>query len=115
MVSGNLECRGAGVSEPDRQLLGVVLRLRNAFGQFLVPRLGLDHGQLRVAIFQNVNGGERLAALAVAFDAPGRNRILAPDAAAFDHAPPRSGECGVDVLGACLGFVQVDVPIKKSG
>jgi hypothetical protein len=41
----------------------------------------------------------------VTFDAAGRNRILAPDAAALDDAPARRFQRGINVLGACLGFV----------
>ena len=58
-----------------------------------------------IAIDQHVIGGERLAAPPVAFDAAQRDRILAPDAAAFDHAPARRLEGGVDVLGSGFGFV----------
>ena len=94
-----------GVGEADGQLAGIVLRLRHAFGQRLVPRLGLDHGQLVVAIDQHVVGGQRLAAPPVAFDAAQRDRILAADAAALDHAPARRLQRGIDVLGSGLGFV----------
>ena len=72
-----------------------------------VPRLGLDDGQLGVAIDQHVIGGERLAAPPVAFDAAQRDRIFAPDAAAFDHTPARRLQRGVDVLGSGFGFVHV--------
>ena len=41
----------------------------------------------------------------MAFDAARRDRVLAPDAAALDHAPARRRERGVDVLGSGLGFV----------
>ena len=70
-----------------------------------VPRLGLDDGELGVAIDQHVVGGERLAAPAVAFDAAERDRILAPDAAALDDAPAGRLQRGIDVLGSGLGFV----------
>ena len=94
-----------GVGEADGELAGVVLRLRHAFGQRFVPRLGLDDGQLGVAIDQHVIGGERLAAPPVAFDAAQRDRILAPNAAALDDAPAGGRERGVDVLGSGFGFV----------
>jgi hypothetical protein len=34
-----------------------------------------------------------------------RDWVFAPDAAAFDHGPSRSGEGWIDVLGSPLGFV----------
>ena len=94
-----------GVGEADGQLAGVVLGLRHALGQRLVPRLGLDDGELGVAIDQHVIGGERLAAPSVAFEAARRDGVFAPDAAAFDHAPARRFQCGVDMFGSGLGFV----------
>ena len=89
----------------DRQLAGVVLGLRHALGQRFIPRLGLDDGELGVAILKHVIGGERLAASPVAFDAAERDRIFAPDAAAFDDAPARRFQGGIDMLGSGFGFV----------
>ena len=48
-----------GIGEAHGHLARVVLGLRHAFGQRLVPRLGLVHGQLVVAIDQHVVGDER--------------------------------------------------------
>ena len=45
-----------GIGVADGQFPGVIFRLRYAFGQFFIPRLGLDDGQLGVAIDQNVVG-----------------------------------------------------------
>ena len=42
---------------------------------------------------------QRLAAFAVALDASGRNRVLASDAAALDHAPARRLQRGVNKSG----------------
>ena len=56
-------------------------------GQRFVPRLGLDYCQLGVAVFQYIVRRQRLAPLAASLDAAQCDRILAPDAAAFDHAP----------------------------
>ena len=67
-----------GVGIPHRQLARVVLRLHHALGQFFVPRLGLVHSQLGVAIFQHVIRGERLPAPTVAFDAAQRDGIPVP-------------------------------------
>ena len=53
-----------GVGEADGQLAGVVLGLADAFGQRLVPRLGLDDRELAVAVDQHVVGRERLAGAA---------------------------------------------------
>ena len=55
----------------DGQFPRVILGLRHAFGQFFVPCLGLDDGQLGVAIHEHVIGGECLATSPVAFDATG--------------------------------------------
>ena len=52
-----------GVGEADGKFAGVILRLRHALGQFFIPRLGLDDGELGVAILQNVICRERFAAL----------------------------------------------------
>ena len=93
------------VGEAHGHLAGVVLGLGDALGERLVPRLGLDHGQLAVAVDEDVVGGERLAAVAVALDAARRDRVLAQDAAALDDAPAGRLERGVDVLGSGLGFV----------
>ena len=97
----------AGISEANGQLARVILGLTHALGQQFVPRLRLDHGQLGVAIFQHVIGGERLAPLSVALDTTQRNRILAPDATAVDHAPASRRQRGVNVFGSGFGFVHV--------
>ncbi len=46
-----------------------------------------------------------LAAPPQPFEAPWRDRDLTPDSAAFDHAPTRRLQRGIDVLGAGFGFV----------
>ena len=68
------------------------------------PALGLDHRQLVVAVGQHVVGDLRLGAPARAFEAA-EGDVLAPHPAAFDHAPARRLQRGVDQLGAGLGFV----------
>ena len=83
----------------------VVFGLRHSLGHLFVPGLGLDDGEFVIAIDQDVIGSERLAASAVAFEATQRDRIFAPDAAAFDHAPARRRQRGVNALGSGLGFV----------
>ena len=45
-----------GVGEAHCHLAGIILGLRHAFRQRLVPRLGFVHGQLVVAIDQHVIG-----------------------------------------------------------
>ena len=99
-----------GVGEADGELARVVLGLRHALGQRLIPRLGLDDGQLGVPIDQHVIGAERLAAPPLAFEPAERDRVLPPDPAALDHAPARRREGGVDVLGSGFGFVHGDSP-----
>jgi hypothetical protein len=95
----------AGVGEPHGQLPRVVLGLRDAPGQRLVPRLGLDHRQLAVAVHQHVVGGQRTPAPPVPLQAASRDLVLAEDAAAVHHAPAGLPDGGVDVLGSGLGFV----------
>ena len=94
-----------GVGELDRELRGVVLGLADTGGEFLVPRLGLNDGELGVAIDEHVVGDVGLAAPPVALDATGGDTMLAQDFAAFDDAPTDRFQGGVDMLGACLGFV----------
>jgi len=79
--------------------------LRHALGERFVPCLGLDDGEFVVAIDEHVIGRERLAAPPEPFDAPECDGILAQDAAALDHAPPRGLEGGINVFGSGFGFV----------
>ena len=60
-----------GIGEARLQLVGIVFRLPDAFGQRLVPRLGLDHRQLVVAIDQHIVGDLGFAAPARASMRPG--------------------------------------------
>ncbi len=100
-----------GIREPDGHFRRVILGLRHAFRQRLVPRFGLVHGQLAIAINQHVIGDERLAAATVAFDAAQRDRIFAQDLAAFDDAPARRFQCRIYMLGAGFGFVHLMFPV----
>ena len=45
-----------GVGEANRELCGVLLGLRDAFGERFVPGLGFDDGELGVAVFEDVVG-----------------------------------------------------------
>src|ERR1035438_6726292 len=96
-----------GIGVTNGQLARVILRLPDAFGQFFFQRLGFANAEFGVSNFQDVIGGEWFAAFAVALDATGRNRILAPDAAALDDAPARRLQRGINMFGACLGFVHL--------
>jgi len=99
-----------GIGKAHRQLARVVLALRHPFGQLLIPRLGLNHGQLAVAVFQHVIGGERLPAPAQPLDAPRRDGKLPPDATALHDAPARRRQRGVNMLGSGFGFVHGNAP-----
>jgi len=94
-----------GVGESNSHLRGVVLRLGDALGQRLVPRLGLVHGELAVAIDQHVVGVVRPRAPAEAFNAARSDGILAQDLAALDVAPARRLQGGINMLGSGIGFV----------
>ena len=80
-----------------------------------VPSLGLDDGEFVIAMDQNVIGGEGLTASAVAFNAAQRDRIFAPDAAAFDHAPACRRQSRVNTFGSGLGFVHRILQIAGEG
>ncbi len=87
------------------QLACVVLRLPDALGQCLIPRLGLDDGQLGVAVFQHVVGYERSPAPARPLDPAGCNPVLAPNSASLDHAPACRRKGRIDVFGSGFGLV----------
>ena len=93
------------VGEPDRLLGRVSLGLAQAFGQCLVPGLGLVHGELRVAIDEHMVGDVSLAAPPLAFDAAGGDAVLPQDLAPLDGAPARRLQRGIDRFGARRGFV----------
>ncbi len=95
-----------GIAITDGELIGVVLRLRHAFGQRFVPGLGFDDGEFVVAIDEHVIGSQRLAAPSKPFDSSERDGIFTQDAAALDHGPACGLQGGVNVLGSGFGFVQ---------
>jgi hypothetical protein len=84
--------------------------LRHAFGNRVIPWLGLDDGQFVIAIDQNVIGGQGFAAPPVAFDAAERDGVLARDATAFAYTPTGSLEGGIDMLGSGFGFRCLSLP-----
>ena len=79
--------------------------MADAFGQRLVPGLGLDDCQLAIAMDEDVVGGELRAAVAMALDAAWRDRVLAKDATTLDQTPAHRRQSGIDVLGSGLRFV----------
>ena len=94
-----------GVGVADGELACVIFRLADTLGQLLVLRLGLNDGQLHVAINQHIVGDIRLAAPSTPFDTSGRNAVFAKDFAALDNAPACGSERGVDVFSSGFGFV----------
>ena len=94
-----------GIGEADGEAAGVFLGLADALGEGDVPGFGFDDGEPAVAVFEDVIRDERFGALSAAFDAAGGDGEFAPDAAAFDDAPARRFQGGVDVLGSGFGFV----------
>jgi hypothetical protein len=74
-----------------------------------VPGLGLDDGELGVAVDEDVIGGEGLTPAAVPFEPAEGDRVLAANAAAVDDAPAGGRRGGVDVVGPGFGFVYGDV------
>ena len=103
------------VGVADGHLFRVVLGLRQTFGERLVPRFGLDDGELGIAVFEDVIRAERVAVPDIsgdtAFDATGRNPVVTPDAAAVGHAPSCRFQRGIDVLGSGFGFVHFFFPL----
>jgi hypothetical protein len=79
--------------------------LSEALGERFIPGFGFDDGEFVVAIDEDVVGDFRFGAFAVALDASGSDAIFAMNFAALDNAPTSRLESGIDVLGACLGFV----------
>ncbi len=94
-----------GIREASADLVGIALRLGHAFGQRFVPGLGFDHGKLVIAIDEHVVGAQRLGAPTMPFHSSERDGVLAQNPAAFDHAPARRLERGINVLGSGFGFV----------
>ena len=93
-----------GIGEAGLQLLGVFLRLADAFGIGQIPPLGLDHGELVVAVGQHIVGDVLGGALARPLQ-PAEGDDLAAHPARLHHAPARRLQGGVDQLGAGFGLV----------
>ena len=94
-----------GVGVADRQLGCVIFGLPDALGEFFVPRLRFDNGELGVAIDQHIIRDVRLPSPAATFDAASRDTVLAQDFTSLHDTPPRRFQCGVDVFGSGFGFV----------
>ena len=93
------------VGVADRQLGCVIFGLPDALGEFFVPRLRFDNGELGVAIHQHIIRDVRLPSPAATFDAASRDTVLAQDFTSLHDTPPRRFQCGVDVFGSGFGFV----------
>ena len=93
------------------ELLGVFLRLSHAFGIRQVPPLGLDHGQLVVAVGQHIIGDVLGGALACPLQ-PSEGDHLTAHPARLHHAPARRLQGGVDQLGAGFGLVHATASCK---
>ncbi|HLS81163.1 MAG TPA: hypothetical protein VK025_07155 [Steroidobacter sp.] len=91
----------------DRELGRVILGLLHSERQRLIPRFGFNDGQTGVAIDEQVIGGERLRSPPMPLQSPKGDRVLAPYAAAFNHAPACRFQCRVDVISAGFGLVHV--------
>jgi hypothetical protein len=74
-----------GVREPKFQFFGVLLRLSHPFGQWAVPRFGLNDGEFRIAINEHVIGNDWFATFSVAFEPSERDRIFPADLTPFDN------------------------------
>src|SRR5712664_2660712 len=94
----------AGVGVANRNLLGVVLRLRHSLGQFEVPFFRLDDADLGVAIDENVICFQRLGSSAKALKAAYRDWMIARNTTALHHTPSCLLERRIDMLGACVVF-----------
>jgi hypothetical protein len=91
------------VGEAGPEAAGVVLGLADAGGVAEAGALGLDHGELAVAVAQHVIGRERVRPPAAARDPAGADH-LAPDPRAADDTPSGLAQDGVDAVGAGVGF-----------
>ena len=89
----------------DGELACVIFRLADTLGQLLVLRLGLNDGQLHVAINQHIVGDIRLAAPSTPFDAASCDAVFAEDFATLDDALTCCSERGIDQFGFGFGFV----------
>jgi hypothetical protein len=94
-----------GVGVADGELARVILGLADALVQCLAFRLGLDHGQLSVAIDQHIIRDVRLAAPPVALDAACGDAVFAEDSTALNDAPACGFQGGVNQFSAGFGFV----------
>ncbi len=94
-----------GVGVADGELAGVIFGLADTLSQLLVLRLGLNHGELHVAIYQHIDGDIRLAAPTAPFDAASRDAVFAEDFATLDNAPTCRSERAVYQFGSGLSFV----------
>ena len=93
------------VGVADRQLGCVIFGLPDALGEFFVPRLRLDNGELGIAIDQHIIRDVRLPSPPPTFDAAFGDAVLAQDFTSLHDTPPRRFQCGVDVFGSGFGFV----------
>jgi len=100
-------------------LVGIVLGLRQTFGERFVPSFGFDHGEFGIAVFENVVGAQWIAAPHLpsnsTFDTTGRDEVITPNPTAVHHTPSRGFQCGIDVFGSGFGFVHSvlrDCPAK---
>ena len=84
-------------------------------GQRLIPRLGLDHRELLVAVDEHViRGSVACPPPAETLQPPQRDRMFSQNLRPLDNTPSRRLERGVDVLGSGFGFVHSHPSVVKS-
>ena len=93
-----------GVGEAGLQLAGILLGLPDALGIRQIPPLGLDHGQLVIAVGQHVVGNVLFRPLAGPLQ-PSKGDDLAPHPACFHDAPACRPQGRVNQLGASFSLV----------
>ena len=95
------------------QLLGVVLRLPDAFGQRLIPCLGFDHSELVVAISGRSRQCRAACAPPVPFDASGRDdsrRTRLPSTTPQPAAFSAGSMCSALVSASFIAFTFYRLP-----
>ena len=95
----------AGIGKAQTKHPAILLGLSDTFGQGFIPCLGLQNGQLAVAIDQYIISNQGSTPFTMAFDPAQGDGVFPEDTTAFYHSPAGCFEGGINVFRPCLGFV----------